>query len=171
MKLLLLKCLFCKSAPQNNPSTGELYTKLFDEVEKIKSWKVKVDTDTMEKERKLQDNKRTIENQRKAIQDLQVCTLQIAALQGSLLIASTLAIFKHLFLFCYNVVFALILLNRMLLIFTVCQWKSKHKARWTDLWKWGSKKHVCILFTTKFHTNYSKQSKSIYFEITTIYEN
>ncbi|XP_038134373.1 synaptonemal complex protein 1 [Cyprinodon tularosa] len=60
-----------QSAPQNNPSTGELYTKLFDEVEKIKSWKVKVDTDTVEKERKLQDNKRTIENQRKAIQDLQ----------------------------------------------------------------------------------------------------
>uniref|UniRef100_A0A3Q2TIU6 Synaptonemal complex protein 1 n=1 Tax=Fundulus heteroclitus TaxID=8078 RepID=A0A3Q2TIU6_FUNHE len=59
------------SSNQNNSSSGELYSKLFDEVEKIKSWKVKVDTDTVEKERKLQDNKRTIETQRKAIQELQ----------------------------------------------------------------------------------------------------
>ncbi|MED6290996.1 hypothetical protein CHARACLAT_019155, partial [Characodon lateralis] len=59
------------SLNQNNSSSGELYSKLFDEVEKIKSWKVKVDTHTVEKERKLQDNKRTIETQRKAIQELQ----------------------------------------------------------------------------------------------------
>ncbi|KAM4740700.1 synaptonemal complex protein 1 isoform 1-T2 [Anableps anableps] len=59
------------SLNQNNSSTGELYSKLFDEVEKIKTWKVKVETDTVEKERKLQDNKRTIESQRKAIQELQ----------------------------------------------------------------------------------------------------
>ncbi|XP_029990881.1 synaptonemal complex protein 1 [Sphaeramia orbicularis] len=50
---------------------GQLYSKLFDEVEKIKCWKVKVDSDTVQKERKLQENKRTIETQRKAIQELQ----------------------------------------------------------------------------------------------------
>ncbi|KAM6927250.1 synaptonemal complex protein 1 [Xenentodon cancila] len=55
----------------NNCGPGELYSKLFDEVEKIKCWKVKVDCDTVQKERRLQDNKRTIEAQRKAIQELQ----------------------------------------------------------------------------------------------------
>ncbi|XP_005943019.1 synaptonemal complex protein 1 [Haplochromis burtoni] len=55
----------------NNCNPGQLYSKLFDEVEKIKCWKVKVYSDTVEKERRLQDNKRTIETQRKAIQELQ----------------------------------------------------------------------------------------------------
>ncbi|XP_028303902.1 synaptonemal complex protein 1 isoform X2 [Gouania willdenowi] len=50
---------------------GQVYSKLFNEVEKIKCWKVKVDIDTVQKERRLQDNKRTIESQRKAIQELQ----------------------------------------------------------------------------------------------------
>ncbi|XP_014329903.1 synaptonemal complex protein 1 isoform X1 [Xiphophorus maculatus] len=59
------------SLKQDNSSSGELYSNLFDEVEKIQSWKVKVENDTAEKERRLQDNKRTIETQRKAIQDLQ----------------------------------------------------------------------------------------------------
>uniref|UniRef100_A0A3Q1F791 Synaptonemal complex protein 1 n=1 Tax=Acanthochromis polyacanthus TaxID=80966 RepID=A0A3Q1F791_9TELE len=48
-----------------------LYSKLFDEVEKIKCWKVKVDSDSVQNERRLQDNKRTMETQRKAIQELQ----------------------------------------------------------------------------------------------------
>lgn len=61
---------------QNNCNPGQLYSKLFDEVEKIKCWKVKVYSDTVEKERRFQDNKRTIETQRKAIQELQVCTPQ-----------------------------------------------------------------------------------------------
>uniref|UniRef100_A0A3Q3L2M0 Synaptonemal complex protein 1 n=1 Tax=Mastacembelus armatus TaxID=205130 RepID=A0A3Q3L2M0_9TELE len=56
---------------QNNCNPGQLYSKLLDEVEKIKFWKVKVDSDTMQKERRLQENKRTIETQRKAIQELQ----------------------------------------------------------------------------------------------------
>ncbi|XP_038552982.1 synaptonemal complex protein 1 isoform X4 [Micropterus salmoides] len=56
---------------ENNGNPVQLYSKLFDEVEKIKCWKVKVDSDTMQKERRLQENKRTIETQRKAIQDLQ----------------------------------------------------------------------------------------------------
>ena len=46
---------------------------LFDEVDKIKSWKAKVDSETMKNDRRLQENKRIIETQRKAIQDLQVC--------------------------------------------------------------------------------------------------
>ncbi|XP_034388309.1 synaptonemal complex protein 1 [Cyclopterus lumpus] len=56
---------------ENNCSPGQLYSKLFDEVEKIKCWKVKADSDAVQRERKLQENKRTIETQRKAIQDLQ----------------------------------------------------------------------------------------------------
>uniref|UniRef100_A0A8D0AJC9 Synaptonemal complex protein 1 n=1 Tax=Sander lucioperca TaxID=283035 RepID=A0A8D0AJC9_SANLU len=57
--------------PQNNCKPGQLYSKLFEEVEKIKCWKVKVDCDTVQKDRRLQENKRTIETQRKAIQELQ----------------------------------------------------------------------------------------------------
>ncbi|XP_068568592.1 synaptonemal complex protein 1 isoform X2 [Cebidichthys violaceus] len=56
---------------ENICSPGQLYSKLFDEMDKIKCWKVKVDSDTVQKERKLQENKRTIETQRKAIQELQ----------------------------------------------------------------------------------------------------
>ncbi|XP_073324824.1 synaptonemal complex protein 1 [Pagrus major] len=56
---------------ENNCNPGQLYSKLFDEVEKIKCWKVKADSDTVQKERRLQENKRTIETQRKAIQELQ----------------------------------------------------------------------------------------------------
>lgn len=66
---------FIVNIPQNNCTPGQLYSKLFDEVEKIKCWKVKADSDSVQKERKLQENKRTIETQRKAIQDLQVCIL------------------------------------------------------------------------------------------------
>ncbi|XP_062262635.1 synaptonemal complex protein 1 [Platichthys flesus] len=56
---------------EDKSKPGQLYTKLLDEVDKIKDWKVKVDSDTVQKERRLQENKRTIETQRKAIQDLQ----------------------------------------------------------------------------------------------------
>nr|XP_057910558.1 synaptonemal complex protein 1 isoform X2 [Doryrhamphus excisus] len=50
---------------------GLLYSKIFDEVEKIKCWKVKVDCDAVQSERKLQENKRTIDSQRNAIKELQ----------------------------------------------------------------------------------------------------
>ncbi|XP_061567184.1 synaptonemal complex protein 1-like [Cololabis saira] len=56
---------------KNKCGPGELYSKMFDEFEKIKCWKIKVDSDTVHQERRLQDNKRTIEAQRKAIQELQ----------------------------------------------------------------------------------------------------
>ncbi|KAJ7998726.1 hypothetical protein DPEC_G00207870 [Dallia pectoralis] len=50
---------------------SQLYSKLFEEVQKVKCWKVKVESEAVQKERKLQENKRTIETQRKAIQELQ----------------------------------------------------------------------------------------------------
>ncbi|TMS19452.1 Synaptonemal complex protein 1 [Larimichthys crocea] len=56
---------------ENNCNPGQLYSKLLDEVEKIKCWKIKADADTAQKERRLQENKRTIETQRKAIHELQ----------------------------------------------------------------------------------------------------
>lgn len=49
-----------------------MYSKLFEEAEKIKAWKLKRDYDISQKERKLQESRRTIETQRKAIQELQV---------------------------------------------------------------------------------------------------
>ncbi|XP_024126038.1 synaptonemal complex protein 1 isoform X2 [Oryzias melastigma] len=60
-----------KMAENMCSSPGELYSKLFDEIEKIKFWKVKVESETAQQERKLQESKITIETQRKAIQELQ----------------------------------------------------------------------------------------------------
>uniref|UniRef100_A0A8C7NC37 Synaptonemal complex protein 1 n=1 Tax=Oncorhynchus kisutch TaxID=8019 RepID=A0A8C7NC37_ONCKI len=54
-----------------NCKPSQLYSKLFEEVQKVKYWKVKVDSEAVQKDRKLQENKRTIETQRKAIQELQ----------------------------------------------------------------------------------------------------
>ncbi|XP_053539668.1 synaptonemal complex protein 1 isoform X2 [Ictalurus punctatus] len=51
--------------------SSQLYSKLFEEAEKIKAWKSKMDYDISQKDRKLQDNQRTIDTQRKAIQELQ----------------------------------------------------------------------------------------------------
>ncbi|XP_062853487.1 synaptonemal complex protein 1 isoform X2 [Trichomycterus rosablanca] len=51
--------------------SSQLYSKLLEEAEKIKVWKLKMDSEILHKERMLQDNKRTIETQRKAIQELQ----------------------------------------------------------------------------------------------------
>ncbi|KAM4613729.1 synaptonemal complex protein 1 [Polymixia lowei] len=56
---------------ENICNPGQLCSKLFDEVEKIKCWKVKIDSESVQRERRLHENKRTIETQRKAIQDLQ----------------------------------------------------------------------------------------------------
>ncbi|XP_053723669.1 synaptonemal complex protein 1 isoform X4 [Synchiropus splendidus] len=50
---------------------GQLYSTLLDEVEKIKCWKLNVDFEVVQKETKLKENKRIIETQRKAIQELQ----------------------------------------------------------------------------------------------------
>lgn len=57
---------------QTNCNPEQVFLKLFDEVEKIHSWKVQIDSDTLQMDRRLQENKKTIETQRKAIQELQV---------------------------------------------------------------------------------------------------
>ncbi|KAM9369403.1 synaptonemal complex protein 1 [Phaethornis superciliosus] len=50
---------------------NELYSKLYKEAEKIKLWKLTVESELKQKERKLQENGKIIEAQRKAIQELQ----------------------------------------------------------------------------------------------------
>nr|XP_021153976.1 synaptonemal complex protein 1 isoform X4 [Columba livia] len=50
---------------------NELYSKLYKEAEKIKRWKLTVESELKQKERKLQENRKIIEAQRKAIQELQ----------------------------------------------------------------------------------------------------
>ncbi|NXU56493.1 SYCP1 protein, partial [Turnix velox] len=49
----------------------ELYSKLYKEAEKIKCWKLSVESELKQKERKLQENRKVVEAQRKAIQELQ----------------------------------------------------------------------------------------------------
>lgn len=58
--------------PQTNCNPKQVFVKLFDEVEKIHSWKVQIASDTVQMDRRLQENKKNIETQRKAIQELQV---------------------------------------------------------------------------------------------------
>ncbi|KAM3654553.1 uncharacterized protein VK521_016454 [Ammospiza maritima maritima] len=56
-----------------NPETmNELFSKLYKEAEKIKHWKLTVETELNQKERKLQENRKIIEAQKKAIQELQI---------------------------------------------------------------------------------------------------
>lgn len=55
---------------------NELYSKLYKEAEKIKRWKLTVESDLNQKERKLQENRKIIEAQRKAIQELQASIVQ-----------------------------------------------------------------------------------------------
>lgn len=64
--------LFLCISPQKKCSSVQLFSKMFDEVEKIRCWKVQTDSDVTEKERKLQENKRVIESQSRTIQELQV---------------------------------------------------------------------------------------------------
>ncbi|XP_062999823.1 synaptonemal complex protein 1 [Elgaria multicarinata webbii] len=56
---------------ENMETMNELYSTLYKEAEKIKRWKVTVEYELKEKERKLQENKKVIEALRKAIQELQ----------------------------------------------------------------------------------------------------
>ncbi|XP_075881103.1 synaptonemal complex protein 1 isoform X2 [Nelusetta ayraudi] len=56
---------------KTNCNPKHVFVKLFDEVEKIHSWKVQIASDTVQMDRRLQENKKTIETQRKAIQELQ----------------------------------------------------------------------------------------------------
>ncbi|XP_040391646.1 synaptonemal complex protein 1 isoform X1 [Cygnus olor] len=62
----------CSEIDEENIETmNELYSKLYKEAEKIKRWKVTVESELKQKERKLQENRKIIEAQRKAIQELQ----------------------------------------------------------------------------------------------------
>ncbi|XP_050810231.1 synaptonemal complex protein 1 [Gopherus flavomarginatus] len=56
---------------ENIETMHELYSKLYKEAEKIRRWKVTVESELKQKEKKLQENKKIIEAQRKAIQELQ----------------------------------------------------------------------------------------------------
>ncbi|XP_017517306.3 synaptonemal complex protein 1 isoform X1 [Manis javanica] len=56
---------------ENSEPMSRLYSKLYKEAEKIKKWKVDVDSELKQKENKLQENRKIIEAQRKAIQELQ----------------------------------------------------------------------------------------------------
>ncbi|KAM3840653.1 synaptonemal complex protein 1 [Vipera latastei] len=56
---------------ENMETMNELYSRLYKEAEKIKRWKVSVQYELKEKEKKLQENRKIIEALRKAIQELQ----------------------------------------------------------------------------------------------------
>ncbi|XP_039605285.1 synaptonemal complex protein 1 isoform X3 [Polypterus senegalus] len=55
---------------QNVENVGQLYSKLYQEMEKIKRWKVNTEYETQLKEKTIQENKKTIETQYKTIQEL-----------------------------------------------------------------------------------------------------
>ncbi|NXE99224.1 SYCP1 protein, partial [Menura novaehollandiae] len=55
----------------NTETMNELFSKLYKEAEKIKQWKLTVESELNQKERKLQENRKIIEAQNKAIQELQ----------------------------------------------------------------------------------------------------
>ncbi|XP_006865931.1 PREDICTED: synaptonemal complex protein 1 [Chrysochloris asiatica] len=59
------------SDSENSEPMSRLYSKLYKEAEKIKKWKVNVESEMKQKENKLQENRKIIEAQRKAIQELQ----------------------------------------------------------------------------------------------------
>ncbi|NXC40079.1 SYCP1 protein, partial [Penelope pileata] len=62
----------CSEVDEENIETmNELYSKLYKEAEKIKRWKLAVESELKQKERKFQENRKIIEAQRKAIQELQ----------------------------------------------------------------------------------------------------
>ncbi|KAM3654203.1 synaptonemal complex protein 1-like [Ammospiza maritima maritima] len=62
----------CSEVDEENPKTmNELFSKLYKDAEKIKQWKLTVETELNQKERKLQENRKIIEAQKKAVQELQ----------------------------------------------------------------------------------------------------
>ncbi|OWK50078.1 Synaptonemal complex protein 1, partial [Lonchura striata] len=74
--MMILSChLTCrtvaKSLIQNTETMNELFSKLYKEAEKIKQWKLTVESELDQKERKLQEDKKIIEAQNKTIQELQ----------------------------------------------------------------------------------------------------
>uniref|UniRef100_A0A2K6MCN4 Synaptonemal complex protein 1 n=1 Tax=Rhinopithecus bieti TaxID=61621 RepID=A0A2K6MCN4_RHIBE len=55
---------------ENSEALSRVYSKLYKEAEKIKKWKVSIEAELKQKENKLQENRKIIEAQRKAIQEL-----------------------------------------------------------------------------------------------------
>lgn len=80
LTVLLLYFHLLSILHQKKCNSVQLFSKLFDEVEKIRCWKVQTDSDATEKERKLQENKRIIENQSRTIQELQVYVVNLLCL-------------------------------------------------------------------------------------------
>uniref|UniRef100_G3RHR8 Synaptonemal complex protein 1 n=1 Tax=Gorilla gorilla gorilla TaxID=9595 RepID=G3RHR8_GORGO len=56
---------------ENSEGLSRVFSKLYKEAEKIKKWKVSTEAELRQKESKLQENRKIIEAQRKAIQELQ----------------------------------------------------------------------------------------------------
>ncbi|XP_021121394.1 synaptonemal complex protein 1 isoform X5 [Heterocephalus glaber] len=56
---------------EDSEPMDRMYSKLYKEAEKIKNWKVSIESELKKKENKLELNRKTIEAQRKAIQELQ----------------------------------------------------------------------------------------------------
>ncbi|XP_054970309.2 synaptonemal complex protein 1 isoform X2 [Pan paniscus] len=67
----LQKVNFLPMLEQNSERLSRVYSKLYKEAEKIKKWKVSTEAELRQKESKLQENRKIIEAQRKAIQELQ----------------------------------------------------------------------------------------------------
>uniref|UniRef100_A0A2K5N4Y1 Synaptonemal complex protein 1 n=1 Tax=Cercocebus atys TaxID=9531 RepID=A0A2K5N4Y1_CERAT len=72
----VMNCLFEEnrlkdSDLENSEALSRVYSKLYKEAEKIKKWKVSIEAELKQKENKLQENRKIIEAQRKAIQELQ----------------------------------------------------------------------------------------------------
>ncbi|XP_058717371.1 synaptonemal complex protein 1-like [Poecile atricapillus] len=62
----------CSEVDEESTETmNELFSKLYKEAEKIKQWELTVESELNQKERKLQQNRKIIEAQNKAIQELQ----------------------------------------------------------------------------------------------------
>ncbi|XP_037982026.1 synaptonemal complex protein 1 [Motacilla alba alba] len=62
----------CSEVDEENTETmNELFSKLYKEAEKIKQWKLTMESELNQKERKIQENRKIIEAQNKAIQELQ----------------------------------------------------------------------------------------------------
>ncbi|KAM7020745.1 synaptonemal complex protein 1-like isoform 4-T4 [Acridotheres tristis] len=63
----------CSEVDEENTETrNDLFSKLYNEAEKIKQWKLTMESELNQKERKLQENRQIIEAQKKTIQELQL---------------------------------------------------------------------------------------------------
>lgn len=122
--------------PQTNCNPGQLFSKLLDEVGKFKCWKTQVDNDILQKERRLQENKTTMETQRNAIQELQVwaafvCISLCRRRYCIYVLKVPCGIYCGVCCVCS--------------LCTVWKWKSQHEAGGTDQWKWGFDEQVRVL--------------------------